>query len=666
MNSPSEDHSSAWRKFLSDVAELIDDADGTSLSEPVLQKILETTTVEMRAVFEPMSFSPFDPSQNPHLVHDQTEGEKRPFVVKLAKNTSLFAETAHVAKRLNRIFFPADTDNAHEAIDMEAVSSIPCLLNSLAKLTHETLGAEGAPIVIASILQSDRQANDQSTVMDLRLSDVPEPNYPKVADAIIKCLGTWEGDGEHGAAKDIAGNRAYEKLHKKYDGDLPKMAARFIEILKRSRAVRRSILEAMQKCMMTGDRILVDTFIRQGSRTLAEHTKPVTDEAWTRITKGEILSQVSNPDTLDQTDTSPENREKLANFQREVNEALPQITEPNDLPALLKTIPAAEYRMQLARLKAQKDPGYEMLQKEIIHRVMRAVSRHHANGFTDHEKYPPSVMGLPTHVVEKKEANCFSGPWLISALLEECGIPRERIFYVNVQRTYEGIIGNHGSLIVTTEAADSKEYSEALLVDHGYSQASTLHLGFSENGKMIKAAHKLLSGILLEPVTLRYKDERATALKLHPHMQIMPLEAGLASGHLLHVGINFLREDAVDEAEYCFELGLSYNKQNPDLLYYTGIIKFKREELDEAEEYLQRALRAFPRHVQSHYSLGEIADAKGDTKKAKEYFMKVADCNPKKIYGPKAFHTRALHYLGLDEETLLKNEPVQKEQNTSS
>lgn len=645
----SENGSANFHAFLNEAERVIDDMDGTDLSEQVLKEILETAATDMRLEYRNMTLDPRDPTQNPAMIMDEEGNKERPFLIQLSKDFQLTSMSVGFAQQMNGLFNYGVKNRKIDDEQAKQMFMIPHILDAIAALTREYVGKEGVGVTAASLLQSYKQEKESTQVKDARVSGMGDDAKEELIGHFLGDSGVkWGPEGKQQAGEFLLGKKPFERRQAKNEGDADKTIHHILQVLKQSKRLQRAFLEKLKEMTSLGDKALVDTFVRQGTRTLVEHTSEVSNYEWMQMMNRQHKELEQRPDVIEKLTATPEKAARLAKTRQEIADYLAkhEKTAEEQLRPLREVIPGPKYRQRLKELYNIHDPmGYTSLQKEIIHAVTGVVTRYHAQSTMDKDASPPSVMGLPTSMVKTKEASCFGGPWMIAAMLEYCGIDPENLFYCNVQRTHDGTIGGHGSIFLTTKMINMDAYGEAIFVDHGYSMSGrTLPLQICESSKMFSQVRALFMKKTTDPVTLRFEEDKASYFDVHNHMQVMPLYTGLSTGHLLHVGLNFLKEEKIDEAEYAFELGLSFNKIDPDLLYNLGIVHFKNGDLSEARHYLQRALNAFPDHVQSEYSLGEIEQAEGKSEKAKARFARIATFKREKIYGEKAFYDRAKQF----------------------
>ena len=86
----------------------------------------------------------------------------------------------------------------------------------------------------------------------------------------------------------------------------------------------------------------------------------------------------------------------------------------------------------------------------------------------------------------------------------------------------------------------------------------------------------------------------------------MHVQDGVASGHLLHVGIVFLEEGDLEKAIFAFDLGLTFHPKHADLLCHRGIAYHQKGDLETAAESFEKALKIFPNHCISQLALAKL------------------------------------------------------------
>ncbi|MCM8818610.1 MAG: hypothetical protein NC915_03940 [Candidatus Omnitrophica bacterium] len=74
--------------------------------------------------------------------------------------------------------------------------------------------------------------------------------------------------------------------------------------------------------------------------------------------------------------------------------------------------------------------------------------------------------------------------------------------------------------------------------------------------------------------------------------------------------------------------GLTYFKNNDNLLFNLGLIEFILEEYDESMEILDRLLERNKYYPEAHYLKGLIYEKKGQIEKAKKEFIEEVNINP--------------------------------------
>lgn len=440
----------------------------------------------------------------------------------------------------------------------------------------------------------------------------------------------------------LLGEEHFSRLIQRHP-EYPAMEKRLVNLLLFKDAVRRHMFHVLQRWCQAPERQLAASIVRQGDRELLK-TMELTDTEFRARLIGQKHDEIR--------ETKKPELENIAYL-----EALEKIQgrqnaeeERSALRTLRERIGCDRLRDELKRT-AQRGSTYDLAlcQRQIAQAVFREValyhsSHTHAQGQTDER------LNFPRRIAAERIGSCFGGLWLMSALLQECGIEPKELVYAKVHKLHDGVLGNHGCLLLATC------YKELYLFDHGYNMCDVpFPIKSCASMKRKLEAAEILEGKRTEAVSLRMDPALVKTLKLPAAFQLMPLREGFCSNHLLSIAVNAIREDHWPEADLLLTLAASFNPRDPDILYYQGISHFKNGKLDEAERLFTRAIHVFDEHLQSHYALGELMLARGDPERAKEYFSRVS-LNGNHIYGNMPFHCMAIdkmgELLGMDEKTM--------------
>lgn len=400
---------------------------------------------------------------------------------------------------------------------------------------------------------------------------------------------------------------------------------------------RASALQKMGWIPMVQDKLLCAALIRQGLRTLLNTGELTEREFWHRARHEE--------EEKAESDRDPGVFARAASFLES-----PGSPDPEWMPRrLIDRIDAYKYRVELARLKklAYVWPSIDAKEKEIAFRVFGEVDLIYRDN-PALEREPSYVYGRPPSVVNNSCISCFSGPWLQAALMMACGIDYENMLLGRTHKTADRVLGGHNFLLLKTEykyliRIDPAEH----IIDDDFAYK------YRQNKQTIDEMNHLMNGMRAEPVSLKFPKILVKNSHYPYEMQAMKLGTGLSSVHMLHVGIEFLHERKLAEAEYAFEMALSFNAYDPDAWYYLGLVYFFNGNAKEAKRYFEKAIECFDEHLWSYFALGEMAVAEGNVKLAKEYFEIVAG-NKCAVFGDYSFVTKAHIYGKVSGDALKK------------
>lgn len=390
---------------------------------------------------------------------------------------------------------------------------------------------------------------------------------------------------------------------------------------------RIGLLSGIQRLVRMPDTSMIRAFTRRGLLTLMEEAGEVTDhEWWGRLKQQwneiEALSGKERKAFLDDEKLEHKHRD----FKDEIDDFFEKHPEAPQARKLAEVIGCDSLREELLKIRMEHNSSrVRMKIQEIIMRILTEVSRYrYRTAYASEKNAPPTwQLGLPLYVTREKKMSCFSGPWLTAALLMKCGILYDDLAYCHVYESHEGIIGGHGALLLN----DRTDY---FLIDPNYDPECyelPYRIFQSMDPKISIKIMELFAGTRKRPVKLKLPSVSEVPelgmLKIHPRMAIIPLADGLMSGHMLNVGISFLLEGKLDEAQIAFEFGLTAFSDDPDIYYHLGITHMKKGEDENAEHYFRRALAIFPKHLKSQFGLGELAMRRGNILAAKIAFSPV-------------------------------------------
>lgn len=265
-------------------------------------------------------------------------------------------------------------------------------------------------------------------------------------------------------------------------------------------------------------------------------------------------------------------------------------------------------------------------ESEIVWRVFSEVMRfEHSHTGTEKTGANPHCW-TPRYVREEGRVNCFTGPWLIAALLLECGIPEDQIFYCDVQGpTNDVLLGTHGSLIVTLASG------QQLLIDVGGHTIQTFPLSLYDEATNRKL-HRLFEyktyktqthGLL--PVKAEQPHEQMQVTRIHRDMHVMPMRNGFAWGALMSTGLEALETGKAAVARHAFELAYDLHPQSPDILCHMGRCHAAQGNNEEALFWMDEAIRSCSKNLITRYERAKLHIDMGSYEAALQDLVHITD-----------------------------------------
>lgn len=550
--------------------------------------------------------------------------------------------------------FPQELKGLPQKEGQETMT-VPSNLFALARILHEHFGDEVIDLVLALMAYcslDDRNPNDRIwQLREVMMSAAPEQKRQLLARFFAQYPDAMDPRLKEAALRWALTNGLFDAL--KVDcPDEAAMLDKVKELFLTKGVVREKLLRGLRKIVTTPDRHLAGVCTRQGWVTLMYGAKEVTDHEWFGLLKKQQEAAKANPAILGEIADSEAVKKRMAEAERDIAEffaANPNPPPAQDVKRLITLIDCDGLRKEALKLKREHNGyGYAALQQEIACKVIRFVSRYQRFGENEETRSGRDFeQGFPVTVVKEKAASCFSGPWLIAMLLLRAGIQISDLFYCNVQKSHNGIVGGHGAVMMKTVMG------EMLMIDHGMSLPGTNASAIPTRNKRQRSDLKrLINGDASAVAILDMPQKFAHDLRMPANMQLMPLNVGFASGHMLHVGNSFLAQRRLDEAQYAFELGLGFAANDPDLLYGLAQVSMLGGNLAEAKKHYLSAVTAFEGHLWSHYGLARIAMSEGDTVKAREHLARVGKGEGEILYGGRNLQKEALRLSTLSDDEL--------------
>ncbi len=228
-----------------------------------------------------------------------------------------------------------------------------------------------------------------------------------------------------------------------------------------------------------------------------------------------------------------------------------------------------------------------------------------------------------------RHANCFMQTWLFAALMLRCGIPKDNLFYCQVQDAYwlktQG--GHAGLLFINAE-------NQLQMLDVSLGMKGNLFRIEHAYGKhQAEALRTFLTDTKAQPrfFPVRTEPGHATLCRIPERMHISRIGPGIASMHLFHAGASFEERGRTEEANYCWDLSSTFCDGNPNTLYALGYAAKNAGDLQTARMQFDRLLDAYPGHVRANIAVAEMEIDAGNVAEAKRHLTRVLTCD-KDIY----------------------------------
>ena len=328
-----------------------------------------------------------------------------------------------------------------------------------------------------------------------------------------------------------------------------------------------------------------------------------------------------------------------------------------EIPRLREVLECDKHAAKLAELREgigssefnlNRLAAYEKMVCELVYAEL--VSYPYADDFDEAKQHMSYIAGSPLHAVEQKSLNCFSGPWLMSEMLQQCGIPYEQILYCNAYEYPDSRYGTHGGLVVTTCLRENWVYDWG-----GKRDGHMLRMGMLEPGskrdvtqllnQLQNAREEDFRILITRPPKLEVPKDMAAKVDIYSHAHLMPPDQGFAANHMLNTGISFMSQGKTVEAKRAYEIGLALFPSSPDLLCRYGMLLLQEGGDDEtAEEYFHEALRQYPGHLDAQYGLGICALRADDEDEALKRF-EIIRSDAREIWGDRTFADNASAYV---------------------
>lgn len=582
----------------------------------------------------------------PAITVENPDGSENPrFVVEMPPQGAYMLDALQLAMGIDKKMLFGEGPKAKFIIeDYAEMYNNPNSMQVLATLLYQHFGDEVIDLCIALILYGAKEEHRADKIqLDLTTFDFPEEAKKSILQKTCGQITFLEEESYLPILKWALGEKFLQRFREEY-AELEKTPVQFAkkvlerlkELIETKQSIRRKFERALRRLPQTADKGIASTFIRQGWRTLVGIDE-VTDYEWWTYVRQQQEEIEKSPELMKRIADDQKKMEANERRKKDIEEFFKKNEPPKKLKTLAEKIGCEKMREELEKLRDEWNPvAYACKQKEIALRIFAEVTRY-TGGRTDPEhKFKSYKLGFPATVVKEKQTTCFSGPWLIAMMLYMAGINADSVFYCHVNESCNGLLGGHGALLLKTAM------QEVIVLDHGLNSPDTqFPIHFCGSKKIAQNVSSLINGKTNSPVHVKFHKDITIVSGMHPDIIVMRMHDGFASGHLLHIGISFIHENKLDEAEYALEMALTYHHGDPDILYYLGMINFKKEKLEEAKAYFEEAIEAFDGHLQSHFALGEIAMRENNQDEARKRFELVAK-DERTIWGDDTFKKRAI------------------------
>lgn len=333
---------------------------------------------------------------------------------------------------------------------------------------------------------------------------------------------------------------------------------------------------------------------------------------------------------------------------------------------LLDVIDAERCRKELEQCRSEQLWGVlGAKEREIVNRVFCEVARiPYAYTSGEHllnQGDQSFAMGTPTHAASQNALTCFTGPWLLAALLMECGIPYASMYFCELHdnpsspllkgahcslfiRFSDGTSGffdlgdRHGNrafILSCLEEKEEREVRQFFHITDAYAEAQEKYPG--------------------DPITLHMPPGIADKLKVSSDFRMMSLDQGFTAGMLYHTGIALEASGSIDEARVAYELALISDRGCIDILHRLAELEYAAGNEQRGDILIDRILEKTPDYGPALYRKGVRAAALGDLDLAHECFEAVF-MNIYQYWGAGDLQLRAMNADALVSEELLRQQ----------
>ncbi len=264
-----------------------------------------------------------------------------------------------------------------------------------------------------------------------------------------------------------------------------------------------------------------------------------------------------------------------------------------------------------------------------------------------------TISGTPRFVAEESRVNCLSGPWLMTSLALQCGIPYERIFFCDVNRHDYDLFGSHGKLLIHL-----RDNSFAFLDSARSTNVQPLPLSLipdrNERKKLVDLSLRRIHDAhspqkekwVGDSVHLHIDTAFAELGNFPRDFRVLAPDQAFSSRSLLNVGIGFERKNRNSEAMHAYEMGLVIEPANADLLCRAGALALRSGESERADRYLNSAIRSNGGHLHAAYYFALLLIDRGQYEMAKRGLVLLSE-DKRRVWGDSRFQDRVQQTMTL-------------------
>jgi hypothetical protein len=504
-------------------------------------------------------------------------------------------------------------------------------LKSLVFIDHQIFGTmkERGSIALASKLDSFLMGtNNPNLDKEYKQTLKNASNASALGHKLMEYFGVQMADGYLALTKDsggsekgeiteepaeelyrwIFGNLEFLKMKKRLGRDPERMLNEWKNRLIHNSLFRRKVKRAIRRITLRKYQQIALTLVR-GSFNYLGHVKSCSDYEWAE-------KAVEDFEKFNESEKT--NFENIIQKAKKILEEHPEAPSDENMLTREEIDKWTSHFQRISNMSTSTE--YCSYQRALIHELFAKASRYTGVSGLDMKSWE---KGFPETIMQERAVSCFSGTWLLTALLANThGIGKDFLF-AHINQSKNGTMGDHGALVFLGER------NNLVLFDLGHNIAG-VEIPWKMALKTDRTKQQHLKDLCAErhtePVHLEFRSDVAEACGVHRDMILLPINHGIANGHLYHLGVGYFEEKKWEEARFMFELALTMNPRDAESLYYLAQIESANGDHEEAEGCLMEALSVFHGHLPSKYMLAELKLAKLEGKEALRLYREVAKC----------------------------------------